>query len=308
MNNNRYLPEGYRCASTPRLPLSAIEQLMENQTLLEGRAVRCDQDHNIHVTFAGYNGIIPRVEAISPQLSGAEKEIAVLSRIGHMVSFLITDIEKNGNGNVRLLLSRRKAQELTLKHLHENCPCGTVCRGRVTHLERFGAFVDIGCGVTALLPLEYISVARICHPAERLKKGQKILCAIKSIDIKQNRFTVSHKELMGTWLENAALFMPGETVTGIIRSIKDYGIFIELTPNLSGLADYREGLQENDAVSVYIKNIQPEQMKIKLQILQKIDPITPGDTLPYYITDGRIQQWDYAPPNCRKPYPITTFS
>jgi len=308
MKTNRFLPEGYRRTTVAQLPFALIEQLQKEGEILEGRVSRCDAKHNLHVTFAGYDGIIPRAEAISPLLSGADKEISVLSRVGHMVSFLITDIDIDGSGKPVLYLSRRKAQETALEHLKDTCPIGTVCRGCVTHLERFGAFVDIGCGIPALLPLEYISVARINHPRERLRTGQKILCIMKDVDEAQTRFTVSHKELLGTWMENAALFAPGETVTGNVRGIKDYGIFVELTPNLSGLAEYQEGLEENDTVSVYIKSIRPEQMKIKLQIIQKIDPIPITERLDYFITDGYLQQWQYAPPGCEKNCEAITFS
>lgn len=70
---------------------------------------------------------------------------------------------------------------------------------------------------------------------------------------------MTHKELLGTWMENASWFCPGETVRGTVRSVKEYGSFIELTPNLSGLADAREKLDPGDGVSVYIKSIRPEK-------------------------------------------------
>lgn len=54
------------------------------------------------------------------------------------------------------------------------------------------------------------------------------------------RVALSHKELLGSWEENAALFSPGETVAGVIRSSESYGVFIELTPNLAGLAEPRD--------------------------------------------------------------------
>ena len=131
---------------------------------------------------------------------------------------------------------------------------------------------------------------------------------VSKVDRGAKRFTLTHKELLGTWLENAALFAPGETVTGRIRGEKDYGMFVELTPNLSGLSDRFEGARENDAVTVFIKSIRPEQMKIKLQILQKMEEPMPPEPLNYYITDGCLQAWHYAPPGCTKPYPPTLFT
>lgn len=81
-----------------------------------------------------------------------------------------------------------------------------VIRGQVTHLAPFGAFVDVGCGLVALLPLANISVARIRHPAERFALHQRIRAVVQSIDPQQKRIVLSHRELLGTWLENAARF------------------------------------------------------------------------------------------------------
>ena len=77
-----------------------------------------------------------------------------------------------------------------------------------------------------------------------------------------NRISLSHKELLGTWEENAAFFNAGDTVEGIVRGIEPYGVFVELTPNLSGLSEPRDGLREGERVCVYIKSIIPEKMKI----------------------------------------------
>ena len=308
MKTTRFYPEGYAPLQTAPLPMTAIQELMDSQEVVEGVATRCDQHRNLHVLFRGYEGIIPQGETVSPAVSGAQREIAVLSRVGHCVQFVVTGCSVDGGGKPLLQLSRRLAQEQAMDHLLENCPPGTVCRGRITRLETFGAFVDIGCGVIALLPLEHMSVARITHPSQRFTQGQKILCVLSQVDRAAKRFTLTHKELLGTWLENAALFAPGETVAGRIRGIKAYGMFVELTPNLSGLAEAVEGLQEGDGVTVFIKSIRPEQMKIKLQILQPTGEELPLEPPRYFITDGCIQRWEYAPVGCEKPYPPTVFS
>ena len=164
----------------------------------------------------------------------------------------------------------------------------------------FGAFLDIGCGVVAMLPIEHISVSRIQHSNQRFQEGQKILAAVYRIDPENRRITMSHRELLGTWMENASRFQPGETVRGIVRSVKPYGSFIELSPNLSGLADSREDLEVGDEVSVFIKNIRPERMKVKLQVIEKL-PLTESiPPLAYQITDGKLDRWTYSPPGCEK--------
>ncbi len=130
--------------------------------------------------------------------------------------------------------------------------------------------MDIGRGIVALLPTEFISAARIRRPEQRFRTGQRILALVKAFDRETRRVTLTHKELLGTWLENASQFSPGETVPGIVRGVMDYGCFVELAPNLSGLTDRREDLQEGDAVSVTIRSIRPERMKIKLQVIEKL--------------------------------------
>ena len=190
-----------------------------------------------------------------------------------------------------------------LEHLEP----GTVLTGRVTRLESFGAFVDVGCGIVAMLPIEHISVSRISHPRERFQEGQKILAAVWALDREARRITLTHRELLGTWMDNASRFRPGETVRGTVRTVKDYGSFIELTPNLSGLADAKERLAPGDGVSVYIKSIRPERMKIKLQVIEKL-PSAPTEPLRYQVTDGRLEHWTYSPPNYEKQAVETMFT
>ena len=293
MRRNEYLPEGVGPQFPDNQPLSVLEQAMEEQAVLEGMAIRCDARRDLTIRFGGYEGTIPRQDAIHPAISGAERDIAVLSRVGKPTCFTITGVTVDGGGRPRLTLSRRAAQEQAIAYLLDHSAPGTVLPAKVTHLESFGAFVDLGCGITSLIPLENISVSRVAHPADRFHVGQEILAAVTEIDAPACRFYMTHKELLGTWLENAAAFAPGEAVPGIVRGIKEYGIFVELTPNLSGLAEWRGGIAPGDAVSVYIKSISPDTRKIKLQIIQTLGSAAPAKELKYYVTGGPIENWVY---------------
>ena len=124
-------------------------------------------------------------------------------------------------------------------------------------------------GIVGLLHIEDICVARIKSPSERFKIGQKIDVMIKYIDEKQNRLMLTYKELLGTWEENIKDFKEGSTVIGIARETEKSknGIFIELKPNLVGMAEYKESIQYGQKVRVYIKRIIPEKRKIKLNII-----------------------------------------
>mgnify|MGYP000193708404 CR=1 FL=1 len=242
---------------------------------------------------AGNPGTIPREEAALGIREGTAREIAILSRVGKPISFTVTGVAEGAPP--QLTLSRRRAQELALAELLR-CPPGTVLPATVTHLEGFGAFVDVGCGVVSLIGIENCSVSRISHPARRFTVGQEIYTVLTGSDPDQGRLFLSHKELLGTWLENAARFSPGMTVAGWVRGVKSYGTFVELTPNLTGLADQTEGLAEDDRVSVYIKAILPDRMKIKLTLIHRLEPEPGPEPLSYFITFGQLSRWDYSPP------------
>lgn len=303
--NKIYLPEGLR----PRTPLTlaALREAMEHKTILEGLAVRCDTEHTLHISLGGLEGTISREEAFSPWISGAERDIAVLSLVGKPVCFLVTGVDADAKGSPVITLSRRAVQEKALDWFLSALRPGVIVTSRVTHLESFGAFVDIGCGVIAMLPIERISVSRISHPSQRFRTGQKLLTVVQAADPARRRFTMSHRELLGTWMENASRFCAGETVRGVVRSVRDYGCFVELTPNLSGLAERHAGVEAGDAVSVYLRSIRPEQMKIKLQIIEKLPCDPEPQPLRYQITDGRLERWTYSPPGYLKAPVETVF-
>lgn len=288
--------------------ISDIQEAQKTGAILEGTVLRCEENHDLVVSLGGLTGRIPREEAIHPLISGAGREIAVLSLVGKPVCCCVTALEADEAGRPRLTLSRRRAQAQALDWMLRNLAPGMVIACKVTHLESFGAFVDMGCGVISLLPIESLSVSRIAHPGDRVRVGQHLLAVVTAVKPEKNRFHLSHRELLGTWMENASRFAPGETVRGIVRSIRDYGSFIELAPNLSGLADTREGLSPGDGVSVYIKSIRPDRMKIKLHIIETLPPPQVPDPVRYQITDGTLEQWVYSPPGCLRPPILTDFT
>ena len=139
----------------------------------------------------------------------------------------------------------------------------------VKNIKPYGAFIEIAGGVVGLAHIEDLSIARIKTPSERLKIGQKVEVVVKSIDRWTGKVILSYKETLGSWEENAKMFTTGMKAKGIVRETEKNknGIFIELTPNLVGMAEYEEGLQYGQTVDVYIKKIDNERKKVKLLII-----------------------------------------
>ncbi len=303
-HENMYLPEGSLIDTDANIlytsSLRMLERAMRQGRILEAVATVCDcTDMSLHVDLGFARGIIPKEEALfSP---GGGKDIAVITRVGKPVCFKVLKIQDT-RGKPTAILSRRAAQEECTEQFIKKLTPGDIIPAAVTHLDPFGAFVDIGCGIISLICVDCISVSRIFHPSDRLYAGQKIMSVVKSIDRDTGRIYMTLRELLGTWEENAAAFSPCSTVSGIVRSIEDYGIFVELTPNLAGLAELRENVSPGDACSVYIKNIIPERMKIKLVLIDS-HMATKKMPLQYYIDTTQIQHmsyWRYSPKECSK--------
>ncbi len=272
---------------------SGLYEAMTNRVILEARAVMCDAAHNLTVDLGCMRGIIPREEGALGIRDGSVRDIAVISRVNRPVCFTVKEITRGKDGEPLAVLSREDAQRLCTEHFIGSLQCGDVIDARITHLESFGAFADIGCGIAALLPIDAISVSRIDHPRERFYTGMDIKTVVRSIE--NGRISLSHKELLGTWEENAASFIPGETVTGIIRSVETYGAFVELTPNLAGLAELRDDLRPGMQASVYIKSILPQKMKIKLIIIDVFEYNYHPQQPRYYFEGSHMDHFLYSP-------------
>lgn len=298
----RYLPEGRALNSAENRYLTsspaALYEAMNRESVIEARAAMCDFDHNLIVELGGVKGIIPRNEGTVGIAEGKVKDIALISRVGKPVCFTVSSIRPDENGRLCAILSRRNAQERCQREYISTLSVGDVIAAKVTHLEPFGAFCDIGCGIVALMPIDAISVSRISHPADRFKTGDDIKAVVRAID-ENGRITLSQKELLGTWEENAALFSQGQTVSGKVRSVESYGVFVELTPNLAGLAELRNGVEAGQTASVYIKSLIPEKMKVKLII---IDSFYSGDPIQnkYFFEGNHIDVWRYSPQCCNR--------
>ena len=264
-------PEGWnenlkRCNYT----LAELNEAKALKNVLESQVTMCDAGHNLIVDLGCMKGIIPRAEGAIGISDGTTRDIALITRVGKPVCFTVEGIETDSYGVPFAMLSRRNAQLLCREHIYNSHRPGDIIKAKITHLESFGAFCDIGCGNIALLPIDSISVSRISHPKDRFITGENIRAVIKSI-APDGKITLSHKELLGTWKENAALFTPGQT--------------IKVVPG--------------QQASVYIKSIIPEKMKIKLIIIDSFEG-SYSPEIKYFYDGDNIEEWDYSPTICTK--------
>ena len=195
---NTYVPEGMRYKTKEnKTALScpeALERAAEQKQILEAPVLLCDNRLRLHVDLGCMVGIIRREDAVYCRPGEAVKDIAVITRVGKPVCFHVIGFGEE-NGRRVAYLSRKTAQEeCAERHLFCLRP-GDVLPAKVTHLENYGAFVDVGCGIASLLSIDCISVSRITHPRERLACGMQISVVIKSVgSFRQQRFQLTVKQ------------------------------------------------------------------------------------------------------------------
>lgn len=267
MNSLKFKPEGWN-NEISKINFADLNRCMENNEIMQGLVKRCDKNYNLYVNLEnGLTGIMPReeIEAINLQENNLPKENICIGKVHKFVQFKIKEIKDDNT----VIISRKDVQEEALDWIKNDLEVGQKVQGIVKSIKPYGAFIEIGGGVVGLAHIEDLSIARIKSPYERLKIGQKIEVVIKSIDKQKGKVILSHKELLGSWEENAKKFEQGMKTYGIIRETEKNknGIFIELNPNLVGMAEYQEGLEYGEKVSVYIRKIDEEKKKIKLNIL-----------------------------------------
>lgn len=256
MSTFKFFPEGWKSEDTE-----------ETKDILQGIVKNCDKDYNLHVELKnGMHGIIPRqeIEAINVDEKGYPKENLCIGKVHKYVQFKLK--EKDGD---KLIFSRKDVQQEVLNSVKTDLKVGDNIKGIVKNITPYGAFIDIGGGVVGLAYIEDLSVARIKTPYERLKIGQNVNIVVKSINRETGKISLSYKDTLGTWEENAKRFSVGMNTKGIIRETEKNknGIFIELTPNLVGMAEYKEGLKYGAKVDLYIKKIDYDKKKVKVVLL-----------------------------------------
>lgn len=283
-----FSPEGLS-ASPPSL--DALRRGTGTGEIFQAMCVKCDEFHTLHLDLGEIRGVIPREEAALGLSEGRIREIAVLSRVGKPVSFQVLEFRPDGT----VLCSRRAAQLEARSYFLSALRPGDILPARVQNVSELGAFCDIGCGFTALMRIDRCCISRLQNAAELFHPGQPICAAVLSADDCAGQIALTCRELLGTWEENAEKFRQGQTVTGTVRSVMPYGIFVELTPNLSGLAEPAPGIEIGDSVSVYLRAILPQKHKIKLNILEKLPTPLPIQPPEYFITSGHIGRWEYFP-------------
>jgi len=201
--------------------------------------------------------------------------------IGRSLSFNIAEFSENGRN---IVLSRRAIlegeREDKKRELQASLKEGMKVRGKVTSIQKFGAFVDIG-GVEGLLPVSEIAWSRTEKVGDVLSVGQEVEVILKKLDWEQERFSFSLKDaLPDPWDLVVDNYSPGSYHTGTVSRLAPFGAFVTLAQGVDGLIHIsklgggrrlshpREVVKEGQSVEVQIEAVDREKRKISLALAE----------------------------------------
>lgn len=184
----------------------------------------------------------------------------------------------------KISLSIRKLKPNPWDIVKERYSVGQRVTGRVKNFAEFGAFITLDEGVDALLHISDMSwIKRVRHPSDILKKGQQVEVVVQNIEAEKERISVSLKDLTpDPWIsEIPGKYELGDTVTGKVASIADFGLFIELEDGVEGLMHISEIEKKPDEkledvfkigaeINARIINVNPDERKIDLSMKSMI--------------------------------------
>lgn len=251
-----------------------LRQAYENNIPVDGRVTGFNSG-GLVINLGGRRAFCP----VSQIDSGYSKDLA--SYAGQTLTFKIVEFRGRGRN---IVLSRRAHLEAEATRradeLREKLNEGAEVTGKITRLERFGAFVDIG-GVEGLVHISEIAHNRVGHPKDVLRSGEEVnvkILELKGLGGDKERISLSIKALLpDPWDGALEKLQEGEVITGKVVSIQQFGAFVEVVPGVEGLVHVSQLARSRvarpaDAVSVgqevraRIRKIDRDKKRISLSI------------------------------------------
>lgn len=192
---------------------------------------------------------------------------------GQTVEAIVSELDLDQR---RISLSLRQAERNPWEDLLDTHPVGSIVEGKVRNLTDFGAFVEITEEIDGLVHVSDMSwTKRVKHPSEVLQKGDTVRARIAHIDVENQRVSLSIKEFLpNEWDDFLEEFRVGDTVTGRVVNVADFGLFVDVYKGLEGLVHVSEidlpsgrledHYQVGEWVSARVLRVEEDERKVGL--------------------------------------------
>nr|WP_136252236.1 30S ribosomal protein S1 [Ningiella ruwaisensis] len=246
-------------------------------------------DYGAFVDLGGVDGLLHITDMAWKRVKHPSEIVNVGDEIN--VKVLKFDKEKS-----RVSLGMKQMGNDPWQEIAERYPEGAKLSGAVTNLTDYGCFVEIEDGVEGLVHVSEMDwTNKNIHPSKVVNLGDVVNVMVLEIDEERRRISLGLKQCIDNpWETFAKSHEKGDKVTGKIKSITDFGIFIGLDGGIDGLVhlsdiswqkageeavrDYKKG----DEISAVVLQVDPERERISLGVKQiEEDPFN------MYLTDNK---------------------
>ncbi|GAB4174532.1 MAG: 30S ribosomal protein S1 [Thalassobaculales bacterium] len=259
-----------------------VASLKEGQ-ILQG-VVKNITDYGAFVDLGGVDGLLHVTDIAWRRINHPSEAL----QIGQAVKVQVIRFNPETQ---RISLGMKQLEADPWEGVAAKYPAGAKYRGRVTNITDYGAFVELEPGIEGLVHVSEMSwTKKNVHPGKIVSTSQEVEVMILDVDSAKRRISLGLKQcLANPWEEFAEKNPIGSTVSGEVKNITEFGIFIGLTADLDGMVhlsdiawnksgeqavqDYKKG----DTVTAKVLEVDIEKERISLGIKQlQDDPFEKG--------------------------------
>jgi small subunit ribosomal protein S1 len=266
------------------------ESLLASEETLELK-VKGHNKGGLLLAFGRLDGFVPNsmIPGLPRGLSRNEKQTQKVKLIGSTLQVKVIEVDQN---NRRLILSGKAAESVRRKERLQELEVGKKVTGIVSNVVDFGVFVDLG-GVDGLIHRSRISWEKVNRPSDIFQSGDEVEVLIKDVDIERERVSLDRRALLpNPWDDFAEKYQHGDSLKGEVVSVRDFGAFVKITDQITGLlhvSEFLPGVSRDpkstfdlgDEVPVRIVEIDKEQQRVSLSMRR-----LPEDNIGNWVIDA----------------------
>lgn len=251
------------------------KEYLESEDILELKIIGYNKG-GVLVEFGRLEGFVPNsmTPGLPRGLSKNDKQTLKNKMIGKSLQAKVIEVDQPKK---RLIISGKAAESLHRKERLEELEEGEHIIGTVSNVVDFGVFVNLD-GVDGLIHRSRLSWEDFDHPSDVLQPGDEVEVLIKDVDVERERISLDRRALLpGPWDDFVQEHDHGDIIEGEVVSVRDFGAFIKLTEEITGLLhvsellpgvsrDPTKVLNPGDDVLVRIIEIEPEQERVSLSM------------------------------------------
>lgn len=257
--------------------ISKKVELLENIKEGEIRSgiVKNITDFGVFLDLDGIDGLLHITDMTWKRI----KHPSEMVNLGDKLEVIILSVDKDKG---RVALGLKQKQENPWNLIEEKYPPGTKVKGKIVNLLPYGAFIEIEPGIEGLIHVSEMSwVKNVTDPSEVVAKGDEVEAIVLSVQKDEGKISLGIKQTEhNPWDDVERKYPVGTSVKAEIRSLTNYGAFVELEPGVEGLIHISdlswikkvshpsEVLKKGDVVDAVILSVDKESKKITLGVKQ----------------------------------------